>query len=411
MTVTKHPTREELACLICGASDVAFDHIKERSTHPQLKKEPTNIAPLCPGHHLAKTNKVMETEVWSDCMDSHAMLCYHWRLRGNDAPWMHVPVNVNKRHKCLEPDSAAEEQAQDSRDLGADGAASSPAAPSGSEGPGPQEVAWKRAIDDVRKTQDYSSPFGSGSPAVEQQQNSERPVGNIGGDSTAEPPVPVESAAEEVPRSSKAERQPEGLEHVGSNPTGDKASSAAPPAGTDASSSPPRPAQAPAGYESWVKDIKGIAMIGRLWQFDLGDKALEGERLWPHESSDALSKLGIHPGTLVNIMRVAERVPSSLRRGELRWSQHVLVAGLDRETIESVLDRAVTEEWGVGQTRDFLRAEGHLPAPKPRVKQYKLEEMAALWQEWQHEGFRDHEENCESCLTFTEFRDWLEGQT
>ncbi len=126
----------------------------------------------------------------------------------------------------------------------------------------------------------------------------------------------------------------------------------------------PTSASSPA-YDQWVKSLKGIAMVGRFWRFDLGDKAIEGEKWWPHESSDALSKLGIHPRTLVNIMRVAERV--SLRREELTWTHHVLVAGLDLETQESYLSRAVEEEWSVGAMREQLRAGGLLPRPEPKM--------------------------------------------
>lgn len=313
--------------------------------------------------------------------------------------------------RVLEPDSAAEKGSLTER------------LPIGS--------ADKARLDDGAGSPPSSAaPSGSKSPAVKEQQPSE--VRLVGESSlTAEPSVPDESdgaesdttvakvpsgrqeplGSAEVPE--PLEARSEGQTSAPSPPSGagvSVASSASVPAGStgvaqsvehlpvkeDVAGSSPA---ASASYESWVKDIQSIAMVGRLWQFDLGDRALEGERLWPHESTQVLSSLGIHPGTLVNIMRVAERVPSSLRRGELRWSQHVLVAGLDRETIEGVLDRAVAEEWGVSQTRDFLRAEGHLPEPKPRVKRWTLEEIHDWLASWTGEF-----------ETVFDFLKWLEGQ-
>ena len=106
MTITRSPTREELACLICHKPGVAFDHIKERSTHPQLKDEPTNIAPLCPACHQLKSDKRIKT--WTDASPMlEPPWFYCWRKADSDLV-IRVPVRVDERHQCLVPNSEAE---------------------------------------------------------------------------------------------------------------------------------------------------------------------------------------------------------------------------------------------------------------------------------------------------------------
>ena len=114
VTVTRSPLRDALACLVCHkpGPDLEFDHIKERSTHPQLRDDPANIAPLCAGPngcHWLKSNKRIKT--WVVPANSgpsyRGVDVYCWKKRDSDVT-IRVPVKVDTRHGCLVPREGAE---------------------------------------------------------------------------------------------------------------------------------------------------------------------------------------------------------------------------------------------------------------------------------------------------------------
>ena len=104
MTVSRTPVRDALACLVCHkpGPDLEFDHVLERSTHPQLRDDPTNIAPLCGGPygcHWLKSNKKIRTWVEDGV--------YCWKKRGSDVT-IRIPVKVDTRYGCLVPMEASD---------------------------------------------------------------------------------------------------------------------------------------------------------------------------------------------------------------------------------------------------------------------------------------------------------------
>lgn len=162
MTLTRTVTREELTCAICGKPGVALDHVKERSTHPQLKDDPTNIIGLCPACHQLKTDKRIKTEVVQQTSGGttqappHVKLYYRWRRNEKDAPWIVWAARVNKRHKCLErvAESAAED-AEGSR------------AQAGAEDDGLKGAAFESSVPPVSTKVSSAAPPASHGDAAE----------------------------------------------------------------------------------------------------------------------------------------------------------------------------------------------------------------------------------------------------
>lgn len=242
----------------------------------------------------------------------------------------------------------------------------------------------------VEASPSSSAPSGSGVPvessAVEttQQVGFLAREGRFGGDdnSTAEPPAGTGAA-----KSGSIIKMSAEVAKANADPT--------PPRGDSVAAH----TSVPAGYESWEKDIKAIAMVGRLWQFDLGDRALSGEKEFGENVWQVLDGgLGLARATVWNIMRVCESIPPPLRRGDLRWSHHQVIYKQDKETIDSWLDRCVEERWTIKQFKEALREEGLLP-PKKTLKRWSISEM---------QGYADGWPEYDARPAIRTFLDWLE---
>ena len=98
MTVTKHPTGQDLICLVCHKQAQDIDHVVNRGMGGSKKRDvPENKVPLCRECHTAKTNGVLETRVepWTGGLN------YLWRRKNAAASWIITPVEVSQRYKCL----------------------------------------------------------------------------------------------------------------------------------------------------------------------------------------------------------------------------------------------------------------------------------------------------------------------
>lgn len=167
------------------------------------------------------------------------------------------------------------------------------------------------------------------SSAVEIQQNSERPVGSFGGDSTAEPPVLVESAAEEA----VAGEEPA----VVAGP-----SSSALPAGagvkdTAGVSSATLAPAGPFNLTDWCQRGMHLLWAGiRLksatddWRFQVGDWANEGEVLGEEVHQYYEPFRAVNPESVRVYAWVAGRCePVTRVTPELSWTHHRIAASLD----------------------------------------------------------------------------------
>lgn len=99
LAITRAPTGQDLVCLVCHKQAQDIDHVVNRGMGGSKARDvPENRVALCRGCHEAKTMGVLETKVESR---GDNLWAYFWRRKGADAPWLHVPVEVSQRYKCL----------------------------------------------------------------------------------------------------------------------------------------------------------------------------------------------------------------------------------------------------------------------------------------------------------------------
>jgi hypothetical protein len=132
---------------------------------------------------------------------------------------------------------------------------------------------------------------------------------------------------------------------------------------------------------------------GNQWIAELGE-----------EAEQYLSDFGYVQESLANILRVCAAIKPAFRYGNLRFSHHVVVYDQPPEVRMDWLAECEIGGWSVAEFRRQVKG------TKPKVKRWTLEELGVKWCEWTHEGFMPHQEDCESCQPFHEFRAWLGEQ-
>jgi hypothetical protein len=98
-----------------------------------------------------------------------------------------------------------------------------------------------------------------------------------------------------------------------------------------------------------------LADIRRKVQFAMGDWLVLVEERFPEEFSQAAEVLKISPGGLQDYIRVARKVPRSMRRPELAWSLHRAVAALEPPEQKRMLEVAVREGLSHHELRQRLK--------------------------------------------------------
>jgi hypothetical protein len=111
------------------------------------------------------------------------------------------------------------------------------------------------------------------------------------------------------------------------------------------------------GYREWVLEGRRIGLIARASPWWIGDWLLYGSAEWGEMYAAAARITGYDPKSLRNMRYVASRLDHSLRRPELTWSHHALVAGLDSVRLRHWLERASRERLSVADLRLELRAD------------------------------------------------------
>lgn len=89
----------------------------------------------------------------------------------------------------------------------------------------------------------------------------------------------------------------------------------------------------------------------------IADLLREAEARFGESAYQVAQATGRSEGTLLNWIRVAERVPRSRRRGELSFTHHVLVAPLELPEQRRWLQRAVDQQFSSRELRDAITAE------------------------------------------------------
>lgn len=90
-------------------------------------------------------------------------------------------------------------------------------------------------------------------------------------------------------------------------------------------------------------------------KFAIGDAIVQGEALFGARSYQAFEKFGLSEETKRECARVSERVPPSVRRARVPWSQHRAVAAQPPDRQRELLRRVAAEGMSHHQLRDELR--------------------------------------------------------
>jgi len=122
-------------------------------------------------------------------------------------------------------------------------------------------------------------------------------------------------------------------------------------------------------YHGWVLEGKRIGLMCRGSPWWIGDWLLYGNARWGEMYTAAAKITGYDPKSLRNMRYVASRFDPSLRKDNLTWSHHALLASLDRDRQLHWLERATRERLSVEDLRAELRAarRGSLQAPPERA--------------------------------------------
>ncbi len=108
-------------------------------------------------------------------------------------------------------------------------------------------------------------------------------------------------------------------------------------------------------YETYAAVGLLLGKVREAIQWAIGDYILIGEQLFKERSYQAISEIGVSESGLREYVRVAERVPRSIRRPELSWSHHRAVAALPPPEQKTWLSRAADERMSHHALRDALR--------------------------------------------------------
>jgi hypothetical protein len=107
----------------------------------------------------------------------------------------------------------------------------------------------------------------------------------------------------------------------------------------------------------WIIAGRRLGALGRVSNWLIGDWVREGVTRWGEKYAEAARITGFDPHSLRNMAYVASRFDPSLRRDNLTWSHHALVAALEQDRQSYWLDRTSELRWSVADLRTMMRAE------------------------------------------------------
>jgi hypothetical protein len=111
------------------------------------------------------------------------------------------------------------------------------------------------------------------------------------------------------------------------------------------------------GYRDWALEGRRIGLMGRGSPWWIGDWLLYGTARWGEMYVTAAKITGYDRKSLRNMRYVSSRFDLSLRRDNLSWSHHALLASFDPEAQCYWLERAIGDRLSVEDLRGELRAE------------------------------------------------------
>jgi hypothetical protein len=110
-------------------------------------------------------------------------------------------------------------------------------------------------------------------------------------------------------------------------------------------------------YREWLLEGRRIGVLSRGSQWWVGDWLLYGTGRWGEMYVQAAKVTGYDPKSLRNYRYVASRIDVSLRKDNLTFGHHALLASLEPDAQRHWLERAVHDRLSVEDLRGELRAE------------------------------------------------------
>ena len=109
-------------------------------------------------------------------------------------------------------------------------------------------------------------------------------------------------------------------------------------------------------FDEWA-DVGRVLGAASSWaSFALGDWLVHGETTWPDTYAQAIEYTRKPKATLLELARVARKVPPTRRRERLSWSHHQAVAARTPEEQTEWLDAAEANGWSLEELRGMLAA-------------------------------------------------------
>jgi hypothetical protein len=130
-------------------------------------------------------------------------------------------------------------------------------------------------------------------------------------------------------------------------------------------------------YEQWEAVGYHLRYIDGAVKWWIGDWLNYGENRWGEKYSQALESTEYEYQTLADAAWVAKQVDISLRNEKLSWSHHRMVAPLEPQDQQKILDTAVTEKLTVRETQELVRTHNRnkqlasIPQPETRPVIYQ----------------------------------------
>jgi hypothetical protein len=109
-------------------------------------------------------------------------------------------------------------------------------------------------------------------------------------------------------------------------------------------------------YPNWLLEGRRIGAIGRGSPWWVGDWLHYGTTRWGERYLEAVKVTGYDSKSLRNMRYVASRFALSLRRDNLTWSHHALLAAMEPDEHQRWLDRAASNRFSVEDLRIELRS-------------------------------------------------------
>jgi hypothetical protein len=123
-------------------------------------------------------------------------------------------------------------------------------------------------------------------------------------------------------------------------------------------------------HRTWILEGRFIGALGRGSPWWIGDWLLYGTaRGWGERYSEAAKITGYDPKSLRNMRYVSSQFDLSLRRDNLTWSHHVLVAAFEADEQNYWFDRAAADKLSVDDLRVELRSSRRDSKPAPGEKE------------------------------------------